>query len=125
MPTSAGKRLIEVRSYKLKPDAAAEFDRLIVGTALPMLHTAGMDVVACGASAHEADTYYLIRAYADLADLNAQQDAFYGSDAWRKGPREAVLACIDHFLNTILWLSPEGVEDLRRSNPTGTSGAAR
>ena len=117
--SSPPKRLIEIRAYKLKPGALAEFDRLIAGTALPMLHAAGMDVVACGASAHEADTYYLIRAYADLADLNAQQDAFYGSDAWRKGPREAVLACIDHFLNTVVWLSREGVEDLRRSNPRG------
>lgn len=110
-------RLIEIRSYKLKPGAGAEFDRLIRGTALPMLRAAGMDVVACGASAHETDTYFLTRAYADLADLQRQQDAFYGSDAWRRGPREAVLACIDHFLNTVLWLSPEGVEDLRRSNP--------
>lgn len=117
MPSSTEKRLIEIRSYKLKPNALAEFDRLIAATSVPMLREAGTDVVACGASAHEADTYFLIRAYADLADLNARQDAFYGSDAWRKGPREAVLACIDHFLNTVVWLSPEGVEDLRRSNP--------
>ncbi|HEX7917504.1 NIPSNAP family protein [Rudaea sp.] len=117
MPHPTGKRLIEVRAYKLKAGTGAEFNRLITTIALPMLRAVDMDVVACGASAHEADTYYLIRAYADLADLNAQQDAFYGSDAWRLGPREAVLACIDHFLNTVLWLSPEGVEDLRRSNP--------
>ena len=117
MPHPNEKRLIEVRAYKLKPGADTEFDRLISTVALPMLHAVNMDVVASGPSAHEADTYFLIRAYADLADLNAQQDAFYGSDAWRQGPREAVLACIDHFLNTVLWLSPEGVEDLRRSNP--------
>jgi len=117
MPHPNEKCLIEVRAYKLKPGADTEFDRLISTVALPMLHAVNMDVVASGPSTHEADTYFLIRAYADLADLNAQQDAFYGSDAWRQGPREAVLACIDHFLNTVLWLSPEGVEDLRRSNP--------
>ena len=117
MPRPNEKRLVEVRAYKLKPSASAEFDRLITTIVLPMLHAVSLDVVACGPSAHEVDTYFLIRAYADLVDLNAQQDAFYGSDAWRLGPREAVLACIDHFLNTVLWLSPEGVEDLRRSNP--------
>jgi len=116
MPSTIERRLIEIRSYKLKTGAAAEFDRLIRGSASPMLLAAGMDIVACGASAHEADTYYLIRAYTDLADLNAQQDAFYGSETWRKGPREAVLACIDHFLNTVIWLSAEGIEDLRRLN---------
>ena len=117
MPDASEKRLIEVRAYKLKPGADAEFDRLITTVALPILRAVEMDVVACGPSAHEADTYFLIRAYADLADLNAQQDSFYGSDAWRKGPREALLACIDHFLNTVVWLPPAGVEALRHSNP--------
>lgn len=117
MPHPNGKRLIEVRSYKLKPGVGAEFDRLITTVALPMLRAVDMDVVACGPSAHETDTYFLVRAYADLADLNARQDAFYSSDAWRLGPREAVLACIDHFLNTVLWLSPQAIEDLRHSNP--------
>jgi hypothetical protein len=120
MSRSSDQRLIEIRAYKLKPGTLAEFDRLIIGTALPMLLAANMDIVACGASAHEADTYYLVRAYTDLADLNAQQDAFYRAEAWRKGPREAVLACIDNFLNTVLWLSPDGVQDLRRSNPIQT-----
>ncbi|HZE59320.1 MAG TPA: hypothetical protein VE085_02070 [Burkholderiales bacterium] len=55
------KRLIEVRSY--------------------------MEVVAFGPSSHEPDAYFLIRAYAGLADRNAQQEAFYGSDAWKNGPR--------------------------------------
>ena len=68
-------RLIEIRSYKLKPGTAHEFHNAVASTTVPMLRTWGMDVVAFGPSAHEPDTYFLIRAYNDLADLRSQQDA--------------------------------------------------
>ena len=82
------KRLIEIRSYKLKAGEAAAFHDAVLTTVMPMLREA-MDVVAHGPSAHEPDTYFLVRAYADLADLEAQQGAFYGSDAWRNYMRRA------------------------------------
>ena len=33
-----------------------------------------------------------IRTYSDLEELRHSQDAFYGSDEWRQGPREPVIA---------------------------------
>ena len=66
--------------------------------------------------AHEPDTYFLVRAYSSLADLEAQQDAFYGSAEWRNGPREDVVSRIESHLSTTLWLSDASIEDLRRSN---------
>ena len=54
-----------------------------------------------------AGAYFLIRSYADLDDRQARQDAFYGSDAWRHGPREAIVSRIEHYLDTVLWLSPQ------------------
>ena len=110
------KRLIEVRSYKLKPGAAAAFHKAAIASAIPLLREWGTDVVAFGPSAHEPDTYFLIRAYTDLADLKARQDAFYGSDAWKNGPRESIVPLVVSYLNTVLWLSPEAIDDLRRHN---------
>jgi quinol monooxygenase YgiN len=110
------KRLIEIRTYRLKPGKAGDFRAIMSQQAMPMLIEGGTDVVAFGRSEHEEETYFLIRAYADHADLIARQDAFYGSPEWRKGPREAVIGCIDTYLNTLLWLTPEGVENLRGLN---------
>lgn len=110
------KRLIEVRTYSLKPGRADDFRAIMSQQAMPMLVQSGTDVVAFGRSEHEEETYFLIRAYADVADLTARQDAFYGSQAWRSGPREAVIGCIESYLNTLLWLTPEGVESLRQLN---------
>jgi hypothetical protein len=110
------KRLIEVRSYKLKPGAGAAFHATVVSSGMPLLLSWSTDVVAFGPSAHEPDTYFLIRAYQDLADRKAKQDAFYGSDAWKKGPREAIVPLVESYLNTVLWLSQEAIDDLRRRN---------
>ncbi|MGM9490982.1 NIPSNAP family protein [Ideonella sp. YS5] len=111
------QRLVEIRSYKLKAGEAAAFHEAVESTVMPMLRPA-MDVVAYGPSAHEPDTYFLIRAYADLADLEATQAAFYGSNAWRQGPRKTIVERIESHLNTVLWMSQASVDDLRRSNPT-------
>lgn len=109
-------RLVEIRSYKLEPGALEEFHAAVKDSAVPMLLRWGTQVVAFGPSAHETDTYFLVRGYADLADLHAQQNAFYGSEEWRNGPREAIVTRIASYLSTVLWLSPESIEDLRRSN---------
>ncbi|HEY0681459.1 MAG TPA: NIPSNAP family protein [Steroidobacter sp.] len=109
------KRLVEIRSYKLKPGATAAFHEAFDKRAVPLLREWQTDVVAFGPSAHESDTYFLIRAYDDLNDLRTRQDAFYGSDAWRRGPREAILSLIENYMNTVLWLSPAAIEDLRQS----------
>lgn len=110
------KRLVDVRSYKLKPGSAAAFHHAVSTLSVPMLRAWGTDVVAFGPSPHEADTYFLLRAYADLDDLNRRQQAFYGSDAWRQGPREAIVAHIESSLNTVLWLSEPGLSALRALN---------
>lgn len=112
----AGPRLVEVRSYKLKPGTQAAFHAKVAQDSVPMLRDWATDVVAFGPSAHEADTYTLVRAYDDLADLQSRQGAFYGSSGWRSGPREAIVGMIDSHLSSVLWLSPAAIDDLRRSN---------
>jgi hypothetical protein len=110
------KRLVEIRAYALKPGTASKFHELVTTTAIPLLDAFGMDVVAFGPSGHDGDAYFLIRSYSDLADLQSQQDAFYGSEPWLRGPRESVVSRIESYLSTVVWLSPESIDDLRRSN---------
>lgn len=108
-------RAIEIRGYALKPAARPAFDQLMTTQALPMLQRWGVDVVACGPSPHQDDAYLLIRAYRDLADRQGSQDAFYDSVEWRQGPREAILALIDHSTSIVLMLDNDGVAALRRA----------
>ena len=108
-------RLVEIRSYKLKPGSRERFHELVVTKSIPLLRAWRMEVVAYGSSLDDADGYFLIRAYADLEHLQASQQAFYASDDWRKGPRESIIDLIESDWNAVLWLTPEAVDAIRNS----------
>src|SRR6188474_2808575 len=56
-------RVVEIRSYNLKPGARDRFHQLFLREALPMLQRWKVDVVGYGPSLHDRDSYYLMRAY--------------------------------------------------------------
>ena len=94
--------VIEIRTYELKPGTGAEFHRTVVDESLPMLERWGVEVVAFGPSLDDDDSYFLIRAYASLAELQRSQDEFYGSDEWRSGPREAIVSRIESSISVVI-----------------------
>jgi len=94
--------VIEIRTYKLVPGTGAAFHRTFVEESLPMLQRWGVEVVAFGSSLDDEDSYCLIRAYPSLEALQSSQDAFYGSDEWRDGPREAIVSRIESSGSVVL-----------------------
>jgi len=105
---------IEVRSYNLKSGRRDEFHRLVVEQSMPMLKRWNVDVVAFGPSLHDENSYYLIRRYDSLAHRAESEDAFYGSDEWRQGPREAIIALIESHTEIVLELDEVTLRGLRK-----------
>ena len=105
---------IEIRTLALKPSSRDEFHRLYIEEALPRLQRWNFDVVAHGPSLHDEDTYYVIRRYDSLAQREQMEDAYYASDDWRKGPREAMLALIEYYTDIVLELNEVAVRGLRK-----------
>lgn len=108
------KNFVEIRSYNLKPGVRDQLHELFTNEALPMLQRWKVDVVAFGPSPHDEDSYYLIRRYDSLLHREQSQDAFYGSDEWKQGPREAILALIGNYTSIVLELDDETLRGLRR-----------
>jgi len=108
------KRLVEIRSYNLKAGHREAFHRLVVEKSLPLLKKWNVDLVDFGPSPHDDDSYYLIRAYRDLADRQASQDAFYGSADWRQGPRDEILPLIDTHTSIVIEMDDTTVNALRK-----------
>src|SRR6185369_8488356 len=106
-------RVVEIRSYNLKAGTRDRFHELFMREALPMLQRWKVDVVAYGPSLHDADSYYLMRPYASAQDRQKSEDAFYGSDEWRKGPREAILAAIENYTTVVIRLDDAALQALR------------
>ena len=105
---------VEIRSYNLKHGTRDEFHRLFIEGAFPMLKRSNVDVVAYGPSLHDKDSYYLIRRYDSLAHREQSENAFYGSDEWRQGPREAIVALIENYTEVVLELDEAAVQGLRK-----------
>jgi hypothetical protein len=109
-----GGQFVEVRSYNLKPGSSVEFARLFLEEAFPLLQRWNVDVVAYGLSRHDENTYCLMRHFDSLSQREESEDSFYGSDAWRKGPREQILALIESYTEIVLALEDATVDGLRR-----------
>ncbi|MEO8035621.1 MAG: NIPSNAP family protein [Acidobacteriota bacterium] len=106
-------RTVEIRSYSLRPGSRASFHLMMSIRAVPMQRRWSIDVVTYGSSLHDENSYYLIRSYESVAHRQESQAAFYGSDEWRDGPREKILALIESDASIVLELSEATVEGLR------------
>jgi hypothetical protein len=106
--------VLEIRTYETKPGSRDELARVFQAEALPMLRRWKHDVVYFGPSLHDAASYVLMRAYDSVEARNRDQDAFYGSDEWHKGPRAAVLGCIATMISVVLELPDAAIAALRQ-----------
>lgn len=97
--------LIEIRTYALKSGMGKTFHDLETQQAIPLHEQWGIRVLCHGASALDPDTYLLVRAFDDEAQMHEQLQAFYDSDDWRADLRQKIIDCISHDLVTYIWSS--------------------
>jgi hypothetical protein len=111
----ADASVVELRSYNLKAGTRDRFHERLVKEALPMLQRWRVEVVAYGPSLHDRDSYYLMRAFPSIEERQRQEEAFYGSEEWEKGLRDAVLADIESYSTVVVRLDAETLRRLRGS----------
>ena len=114
----ASTRVVEIRSYNLKPGTRDRFHQTFLKEALPMLKRWKVDVIGYGPSLHDADSYFLMRGFEGVDERQKSEDAFYGSDEWKQGPRERILADIDSYTTIVLRLDAATIDGLRRGGGT-------
>ena len=69
---------------------------------------------ARGLSLHDDHMYYMMRHYGSLAQRQEMEDTYYASDDWRKGPREAMLALIESYVDAVFELDGATLRGLRK-----------
>ncbi|WP_205951869.1 NIPSNAP family protein [Pantoea stewartii] len=106
-------RAVELLQYGLKPGTGRDFHKIMVEKSAPLHREAGIDIIAFGNSAHDVDAYYLIRSFDNMAHMEASQAAFYLSDEWKRGPREAIIERIQTCVKSVLILSETAINALR------------
>jgi len=106
-------RIVEILQYTLKKGSGEEFHQVMLEVSVPLHAKNGIDVVAYGNSLHDADSYYLIRAFESEEQMKSVLEDFYASAGWRCGPREAIIDRIETSLKSVLALSLSAVDGLR------------
>jgi len=110
---------VEIRSYNLKPGTREEFHSLFLEEAFSMLQRRKVDVVAYGPSLHDSDSYFLMRGHDSLAQREESENAYYGSEEWRQGPHESILALIESYTEIVLEVDKAGLQGTRAAQPHG------
>jgi hypothetical protein len=106
-------RVVEIRSYNLKPETRRRFHEQFVRESLPLLRRWRIDVVAYGPSLHDESSYFLIRAFPGIEERERMEQAFYESAEWRNGPRAAVMDAIESYTTVVIQLNDDAIEKLR------------
>ncbi len=105
--------ILEIRTYRAVPGRR---DDLVsrMRDVLPMLAGAGIDVIGLEPSLDddEGEHAVLIRGFPSRADRDRLEDAFYGGDAWRSGPRDGVMELIESYHTVVLELPDAAVRAL-------------
>ena len=94
--------MIEILTIQLKPGTSDAFHQLYLNESLPLQKKWNISVVAHGPSLHDADTYFVMRRFDNLADRQVKKDAFYNSDDWLMGPQTAMLDKIEQMSNLVV-----------------------
>jgi NIPSNAP len=94
---AASQGVFEILTLDIKPGRRDEFHKVYETQSLPLLKKWNFNVVAYGPSLHDANSYYVIRRFKSLEDREKSENAFYGSDDWKSGPRDAIMGLVDHF----------------------------
>jgi hypothetical protein len=113
-------RVLQPRDPHLSPQLAHPAHEAFIQKGIPLVKQSGMDVVA---SDSRPTTRTISHAgVCEPRDRQATEDAFYSSDS---GARAAAVhhRHIESFQDTLIWLSPEAVELLRRDLRAAASPA--
>jgi hypothetical protein len=99
---TASEKVIEILTLDIKPGRRDEFHKRYVTKSVPLLKKWNFNLIAYEPSLHDANSYYVIRAFKSLEDRQVSEDVFYSSDDWKQGPRDAILELVDHFAYTVV-----------------------
>jgi NIPSNAP len=99
---AASQEVFEILTLDIKPGKRDQFHNVYVTQSVPLLKKWNFNLVAYGPSLHDANSYYVIRRFKNLDDRQKSEDAFYGSDDWKSGPRDAIMALVEHFAYAVV-----------------------
>ncbi len=89
--------IVEMRTYKLKPGMRAQFLKIFRSKTIPKHVELGMKILGPFLSVEDADTFFFMRGFPDLASREPMKAAFYEGDLWKRELENTLMPMIDRY----------------------------
>jgi NIPSNAP protein len=98
--------IIEMRTYKLKPGKRSEFLEIFRTRSVPAHDEIGMKILGPFLSIEDADTFFFMRGFPDLASREPMKAKFYEGELWKRELENLLMPMIEKY-DVVLVDDPE------------------
>ncbi|HEV2386103.1 MAG TPA: NIPSNAP family protein [Candidatus Acidoferrales bacterium] len=100
--------IIEMRTYKTKPGMRARFLEIFRSKSVPAHAEIGMRILGPFLSVEDADTFFFMRGFPDLASREPMKAKFYEGELWKRELEGVLLPMLEKY-EAVLVEDPEGL----------------
>ena len=100
--------IIEMRTYKTKPGMRSRFLELFRSKSIPAHAEIGMKILGPFLSAEDADTFFFMRGFPDLASREPMKAQFYEGELWKRELESVLLPMLEKY-EVVVVEDPDGM----------------
>jgi NIPSNAP len=89
--------IVEMRTYKLKPDMRLRFLEIFRSKSIPEHRRLGMKITVPYVSVDDPNTLFFVRGFPDLASRDSVKAAFFEGTLWRQKLESVLMPMIDKY----------------------------
>src|SRR5229473_2396424 len=89
--------IIEMRTYKTKPGKRSEFLEIFRSKSIPAHEEIGMKILGPFLSIEDADTFFFMRGFPDLASREPMKAKFYEGELWKRELENILMPMLENY----------------------------
>ena len=100
--------IIEMRTYKAKSGMRSQFLEIFRSKSVPAHEQIGMKILGPFLSVEDADTFFFMRGFPDLASREPMKAKFYEGELWKTELESVLMPMLEKY-EVVLVDDPEGL----------------
>ena len=104
--------IIEMRTYKIRPGKRTEFLEVLESKGIPEHQKIGMKILGPFLSSEDEDTFFWMRAFADLKSREKMRDEFYEGKLWKEELEQKLMPILEKY-DVVVVEAKDGLGDWR------------
>jgi hypothetical protein len=100
--------IIEMRTYKTKPGMRSRFLEIFRSKSIPAHAEIGMKILGPFLSVEDANTFFFMRGFPDLASREPMKAQFYEGELWKRELESVLLPMLEKY-EVVVVEDPDGM----------------